>query len=925
MKKLVSAMLALAMLMPLCPTASGGEYETLGHTYENEYELASGLTYKEILSNNDGTVQHAFVFEYESNLGTDIISVAGDSVYGTDKLSELVASAEAQGKYVLGGINGDFFSTKTGVPMGLMISDGVLITNDDGQSAIGMTENGSILVGRAEVSITLDNGNGKIPISYLNKYPSVYNSYLLTNDFAHSSKSATPSKEIIIEVGTVKPRIGQSIKGLVREVRTDAVDTIIPDGCMLISVNNQSEHFSSFDSIEAGQEVQISFDAVSGWEDVEFAIGGSDVIVMNGEVVQGVDDEYHETIANPRTAVGITAQGKLIFYAVDGRNSGMSTGQRLTTMAKTLIELGCVYAMNLDGGGSTTVMARLPGSSSAELQNRPSDGVERKLGNAFLFMGTREASGTPYDLVLYPSNGLVLGGSELDLKAVLRDTSFRTIASDLENNTLKFEVLSGDAEITGDKLTVGIGASDIEIKASAIVDGIEVSGRAYYTSVPTLDSIRFEVGSTPEVSEGGETSLSLIGYYGVVPVLFSPNQVKYTFVDGNGNEFVYDKLELAHDGILKALDGIAHQSAKLRVDYVSADGSVELSNTVDIKVLLKSRLLLDFDSQIKYFDTDVVSGGKHSSKGAHLVGDKLYLSEPLQLDNTAYSISTWVKGNFDGRPYFECVDAKGTTYSVFYSVAEDHSDMGGWVKYEAVIPKNVIQPISLIMPFAVTGTADVIYDDVYANYGAEETTVFADMHGHWASDNVLRAYNMDLVNGENIDGSFYYSPSRNLSRVEFAVMLARFYSLDLDAYSQNELNLTDENEIAPWALPYVRAVVGAGLMRGRDGGDGNVYFAPNDNISRTEAMYVFGQRLDEYQRGREGNVKTSLEVIKEYGNPIMSFADGKSIAAWASDHVGVCVSEGIVTGYSDNTLGGGSYITRAEIAVMFMRLYDSTR
>ncbi len=925
MKKLVLAVLALATLMPLCQTAFGGEYETLGHTYENEYELASGLTYKEILSNNDGTVQHAFVFEYESNLGTDIISVAGDSVYGTDKLSELVSSAEAQGKYVLGGINGDFFSTKTGVPMGLMISEGVLITNDDGQSAIGMTENGSILVGRTEVVITLDNGNSKMPISYLNKYPSAYNSYLLTNDFSHSSKSTSESKEIIIEVGTVRPRIGQSIKGLVREVRTDAIDTIIPDGCMLISINNQSEHYASFDSVEVGQEVRISFDAVSGWEDVEFAIGGSDVIVMNGEVVPGVDNEYHETVANPRTAVGITAQGKLIFYAVDGRNSGMSTGQRLTTTAKTLIELGCVYAMNLDGGGSTTVMARLPGNSSAELQNRPSDGVERKLGNAFLFIGTREASGTPYDLILYPSSRLVLSGAELDLRAVLRDTAFKTIDSDFEHESLKYEVVSGDAEIRGNRLIIGNTASNIEIKASAIIDGIEVSGRANYSSVTALDSLRFEVGNTPAVSEGEEMPLSLIGYYGVVPVLFSSNQIKYTFVDSQGNEFTYDKLSLDENGILRAQYGITHQTAKLRVDYISADGSVELSNTADIKILLRSNLLLDFDGEKKYFDTDTVIGGKHSSRGARLVGDKLYLSEPLALDNTAHSLSVWVKGSFDGRPYFECVDAKGNTYSVFYNAVQDHSDISGWVKYEAVIPKNVIQPISLIMPFAVTGTADVIYDDVYANYGAKETTVFADMHGHWASDNVLRAYNMDLVNGEKLNGSFYYSPSRNLSRAEFAVMLARFYSLDLGAYSQSELSLADEEEIAPWALPYVRAVVGAGLMRGRDGGDGNVYFAPKDNISRTEAMYVFGQRLDEYQRGREGNVKTALEVIKEYGNPIMSFSDGKSIAAWASDYVGVCISEGIVTGYSDNTLGGGSYITRAEIAVMFMRLYDATR
>lgn len=924
MKKIIATALAFAMLAPMANAFDVGFSETLGETYENEYELASGLTYREIISDNSGTVQHSFIYEYESNLGVSLDVVFGDYVYGTDKLSDMIEYAETDGKYVLGGINGDFFSTKTGIPMGMMISDGILITNDDGSSSIGITANGGILVGSAEIGIFIENEYGKIPITYLNKYPSVYNSYLLTSEYSKSSKSTSASKEIIIEVGESKSRLGYCIDGIVREILTDVHDTIIPENCVVLSVNNQSEKYADFDSIEEGQHIKISFEAAEGWENAVFAIGGSDVIVQNSQVVFEAANEYHETVANPRTAVGVTSTGKLIFYAVDGRNSGMSTGQKIVSLAETMIELGCVYALNLDGGGSTTVAARLPGETTASLVNRPSDGAERKLGNAVLFFTTREATDIPYDLSVYPAGGLVLCGAELELKSVLRDTSYYTMDSDFSNSTVKYEVVSGDAEVYGNKLKVGDTSSDIEIRVSALVDGIEVAGNAKYRSIEVLDSLRFDYADNVKVSAGGNVQLNLIGYSGVVPVILASEQIQYSFVDDNGNDILYDGISISSDGVVSVADNVNAQQIKVKAKYVSADGSVELTNSAKIKILKKSELLLDFDKDYSYFESDTVSGGKHSSSGARLVGDKLYLTEPVQLDESVYSLSVWVKGEFSGTPYFECVDSKGKTYSVFYTAALDYSGISGWIKYEAVIPSNVVQPISLIMPFAVTGEADVIYDDVYANFGAEDSCIFTDMQGHWAADYVKDAYNMDIVNGEVYDGKFYYNPSRNITRQEFAVMLARFYNVDLAEYEDFSLELADADDIAAWALPYVKAIIGSGIMRGRDGGDGKTYFAPNDNISRTEAMFVFGQQLDESSR-QEKDVKPMLDVILEYGNPLDNFSDSSSVATWAENYVGVCIGEGIVSGYDDNTIRGDNFITRAEAAVMLIRLYDAIK
>lgn len=89
------------------------------------------------------------------------------------------------------------------------------------------------------------------------------------------------------------------------------------------------------------------------------------------------------TSRQPRTAVGATADGKLILLVCDGRNMRGSAGFTLAELADKLIELGAVDAVNLDGGGSSTMVG-----SDGKVLNRPSDTgsaeviVERKISTA---------------------------------------------------------------------------------------------------------------------------------------------------------------------------------------------------------------------------------------------------------------------------------------------------------------------------------------------------------------------------------------------------------------------------------------------------------------------------------------------------------------------------------------------------------------
>lgn len=87
---------------------------------------------------------------------------------------------------------------------------------------------------------------------------------------------------------------------------------------------------------------------------------------------------------HPRTAVGITGEQVVLFVVVDGRNAAYSNGIDYTELSLLLQALGAKDAINLDGGGSSTFVIRNPDNHQLEVRNKPSDGSERPLSNAWV-------------------------------------------------------------------------------------------------------------------------------------------------------------------------------------------------------------------------------------------------------------------------------------------------------------------------------------------------------------------------------------------------------------------------------------------------------------------------------------------------------------------------------------------------------------
>jgi len=113
-----------------------------------------------------------------------------------------------------------------------------------------------------------------------------------------------------------------------------------------------------------------------GWSDVFDAVGGDPILLLDGAATP----VCASCARQPRTAVGVTADGKILLVVIDGRQPRWSRGATLGELRTILRDLGAVDALNLDGGGSSEMVV------DGEVVNRPSDGRERRITNAVLIL-----------------------------------------------------------------------------------------------------------------------------------------------------------------------------------------------------------------------------------------------------------------------------------------------------------------------------------------------------------------------------------------------------------------------------------------------------------------------------------------------------------------------------------------------------------
>ncbi len=176
------------------------------------------------------------------------------------------------------------------------------------------------------------------------------------------------------------PRPGSEGKGIVAPYRVQRVKCskgrLFPMGGRVISARWRTGKSDLLASIPVGATVWLGW--TLGWGPVQETIGGNPALVHEGQVV--VPKSRAPFFArHPRTGVGVTRDGSVILATVDGRQR-RSIGMTLRGFARFFRSLGAVTALNLDGGGSTTMVVR------GRVMNRPSDGSERPVSSALVVL-----------------------------------------------------------------------------------------------------------------------------------------------------------------------------------------------------------------------------------------------------------------------------------------------------------------------------------------------------------------------------------------------------------------------------------------------------------------------------------------------------------------------------------------------------------
>ncbi|WP_214630911.1 family 10 glycosylhydrolase [Paenibacillus agaridevorans] len=173
---------------------------------------------------------------------------------------------------------------------------------------------------------------------------------------------------------------------------------------------------------------------------------------------------------------------------------------------------------------------------------------------------------------------------------------------------------------------------------------------------------------------------------------------------------------------------------------------------------------------------------------------------------------------------------------------------------------------------------------------------FSDILGHWAEASIKLAAAKGIISGY-ADGTF--KPKSEVTRAEFAVMLARMLNLQGNGA---ELEFNDMAAIGSWAKQGIAQAVEAGIVKGYSDGS----FRPNAKISRVEMVTMIVNAL-----GFADNSKATTV-----------FADDAEIPAWARAAVAAAVENGLVQGVGGNKFAPNQTATRAESVVVLLRALE---
>ena len=329
------------------------------------------------------------------------------------------------GHRVVAALNGDTWlqdpTTHQTAPTGLQVRAGEVLTAASGlRSAFGIGGDGKPMIADGLLATTLSiSGGPAIAVDRVNKPRKSGLLQLFTRNWGSSTGTVGAGVEVVLMGTGLRLTPSGTWSATVAAVSSSGANTAIPVGGWVLSAAGADA--ALIKGLLVGANVTLTTTITAGWEDVHEALSGRDWLVRDGAVA-GWATAPDATSAQPRSAIGIRADGQILMAAVDGRQPATSAGVTNADLAALLLGQGAMTAVSLDGGGSTTLYEREPGDVSATLTNVPSDGHERRVANALLVVST-VPTGPLAALVVRPGTASAIVGQTIAFGARGVDTA----------------------------------------------------------------------------------------------------------------------------------------------------------------------------------------------------------------------------------------------------------------------------------------------------------------------------------------------------------------------------------------------------------------------------------------------------------------------------------------------------------------------
>ena len=287
------------------------------------------------------------IVEISRNINSNINiepTIASEKLNNRTKISRIAKREKA-----IVAINGGYFKPQTGVPLGTLMIDKEIYTGPIyNRVAMGISEDGYSMA-RVQLKAKVDTNIGGLNLDNINQPRMLATHAIVYTPLWGEYTPPTPKygAQVVIQDGVL--------------LKITEEQTKIPENGFVIVAPKQK-----LEKIKGAKRFKLNIKTTPDWKNIDHIISGGPYLVKSGDIYVDMTAQKLAAIGgrNPRTAIGYTKDNHLIMLTADGRE-GASIGLTLMELAELMKELDCVYAMNLDGGGSTVMYV------NGEVVNKP--------------------------------------------------------------------------------------------------------------------------------------------------------------------------------------------------------------------------------------------------------------------------------------------------------------------------------------------------------------------------------------------------------------------------------------------------------------------------------------------------------------------------------------------------------------------------